>query len=136
MKLRILFFAFLAGIATIAHGQTFNPARSYKPGTTEKHAMTLSMDTSAGAASVSMTMTNSVKKVYENGDADIETAVSEFTINVGGTEMKAPDGKPTTRRVTKYGLSSDTSKSRGGNFAHIGGYFGDKEMKLGQTVSF
>jgi hypothetical protein len=136
MKIRSLLFATLLGVVAASQAQTFDPSRQYKVGMTESYSMTMNMESSMGEISMSMDMKNAIKKVYENGDADVETEVSNMTVSVGGREMNPPAGKPTTQRMSKYGVPVGASSSRGGNFAQMGAFFGDKELKVGEIVSF
>lgn len=136
MKIRLFLLVLVAGAAAVAQGQVFNPVRTFKEGTSETYSMKMDMESSAGQIGMSMEMKNTVKKVYENGDADIETAVTGMTVSIAGQQMKPPAGKPTTMRVNKFGAPVNATKNRNNSMIQFASQFGEKEIKVGETVSF
>lgn len=85
--------------------------RKYKVGEKDTYKMNITASMSMGAAEVSFKMNQTVKKVYDNGDADIETAVTGMTITFGGNEMPGgADPEPTTTKVNKFGTDVGEKK--------------------------
>lgn len=136
MKFRSILFALLLGSIAISQAQTFNPERKYKEGQADAYSMKINMSSSMGELGLSMKMKNTVKKVYENGDADIETAITDMVMNMAGNEMKPPAGKPTSVKMNKFGVPVNAPKSGGMNFGQITSFIGDKEMTVGQSYPF
>jgi hypothetical protein len=140
MKIRSILFAALFATAALASAQTFKPERKYVEGDKDTYTMKVNATTQMGDVQLSMDMYQTVKKLYENGDADIESNVSNLTLNVGGNEMHPPTGqqKPTVTRFTKFGQPVETAATprNGMNFSRFGSYFGDKELKVGDVVTF
>lgn len=138
MKMRSILFGMLVGAAAASQAQTFSPVRSYKEGASDSYSMKMDMDSSMGKLGMSMDMKSTVKKVYENGDADVESAVSNLALSIAGQEMKPPAGKPTTMRINKFGMPVEAAKGKSSNFnmMQFTSQFGDKELKLGETMPF
>jgi hypothetical protein len=140
MKTRSILFAIFVGAAISASAQTtFNPAHTYKEGATDAYAVKVNATTSMGAITMTMDTTQTVKKVYENGDADIESAIANMSVSMNGQEFPVPNGgkSSTTTKMNKFGLPLSTSgQSRGVNFGQFGSFVGDKELKVGETFTF
>lgn len=140
MKIRSVLFAALAGAALSASAQTtFNPAHNYKVGDTDSYSVKVNATSSMGPLVIAMDSVSTVKKVYDNGDADIETAISNMSLNMNGQDMPIPAGgkNSTTSKVNKYGLPLSTSgQTRGMNFSQFANFLGDKELKVGDTINF
>ncbi len=78
--------------------------RNYKAGDKDVYGVNIKIGASVGEIGVTMTSTQTVKKVYENGDADLETAISDLSVDAMGQHIKPPQGEPTTSRVNKFGM--------------------------------
>ncbi|HMS53878.1 MAG TPA: hypothetical protein PKA27_00630 [Fimbriimonadaceae bacterium] len=111
----------LLGVALFAvAGAAQSPVsmeRKYKVGETDEYKMKVDVSMSMGAVEVSMGMTQVVKKVYDNGDADIETTLKDMKIMFGGQEIPSPgDTAPPVvmERYNKQGVQVGKSSSAGG----------------------
>jgi hypothetical protein len=139
MKIRTVLFAALVSAACVASTQTFNPERKYVEGDKDAYSMKVKATTQMGEMQITMDMDQIVKKVYPNGDADIDSGIANITVNLGGTEMHPPtkEQNRSTTRFSKFGMPvGETAKTQSGmNFGRFGTYFGDKELKLGETYT-
>jgi hypothetical protein len=138
MKIQSLLFAALVAGASIASAQTFKPEHKYVEGDKDTYAMKVNATSSMGEVQITMDMTQSVKKVYENGDADIESNMSNMVVDFPGGQMHPNQkNKPTVVRYTKFGVPVTPPEGRaaGVNFSQFGSYFGDKELKVGETYT-
>jgi hypothetical protein len=136
MKTRIILFALIAAAVSVTPAQTLNPARKYVEGTSDVYSMKMAINSSMGELGMTMTMTQKIVKVYENGDADIETATSDMLVNMGGQEIRPPSGKPESTRLSKFGFPVAPKKGSGMDFSRFGTYFGEKELAVGETYTF
>jgi hypothetical protein len=138
MKTRIILIALVAIAATVSPAQTLNTARKYVEGASDAYTMKMTMNSSMGEVAMSMGMLQKIVKVYDNGDADIETSTSDMVVNVGGQEIRPPSGKAESMRFSKYGIPLTAKKAAGGgiDFSRFGTYFGEKELAVGETYSF
>ncbi len=130
---------FVAAAFAMQDAVTF--ARSYKEGDKDTFKLNVTASMSVGAAEVSMNMTQTVKKVYENGDADVESQVADMKVSFNGQEMPTGGNEVpvNTQRVDKFGRS--IGEAQGGNqmmnqmsFMRYAGFMGDKPLKLGESV--
>ena len=139
MKIKNLFLGVLLAVAGAAQAQELELARTFKVGDVDNYKM--NMKASIGAmGEVEMTFVSSQKvlKVYDNGDADIETAVKDMKLMMMGNEMPMPgDQEPpkTVQRVNKYGspvgeVQGDAGMMRQMDFARFGAMFG--KLKKGE----
>ena len=116
-----IIFALTCALA-VAQQDSFVIARKWAVGQKENYRMTMNME-GAMSMSLHMTMSNEVKKVYENGDADIDMQVGEMTMKMGDQEHKMPQGnqKPTTVKYNKFGnpVSSAGQGGMGGNMSAL-----------------
>jgi len=136
MNTRSALFVVILAIAVSVPAQTYNPERKYAAGMSDAYTMKMTMNSSMGELGVRMDMTQIVKKVYDNGDADIETTTENLTVNMAGKEIRPVTPPPTTSRLNKYGLLVSASANKGMNFSRFGSYFGEKELKVGETYMF
>lgn len=148
MKSRfVLLFGVVVACAVAAQdGHKFE--RKYAVGESDTYSMNMNIESGMGPIDVSMDMTQAVKKVYDNGDADVETTIGSMKVNAMGNEMTPPDPPATTRRMTKRGTPSAEgagAPAGGGpaggmammlNFTRLGGVMADTPLKLGQAVPF
>jgi hypothetical protein len=141
MKLRTILFALVLGTVGAAHAQdTFSFEKHYKEGDSDQYTMKMKIESQMGELGISMDMKQTVKKVYDNGDADIETQMANMHVVMGGNEM--PTGQQampaTTSKVDKFGkqLTAPQAGRGGMNMSGFSSYFGDKPMKVGETYKF
>lgn len=115
MRSRALIIAVGLVAASFAAQDSITLARTYKEGEKDNYKLALAVSMSLGSADVSMNMAQTIKKVYENGDADIETLVSDMHVMFGGNEV--PSGseapKPRTQRVDKFGKPVGAAEATG-----------------------
>lgn len=106
--------ALLAALAFLpAPQEAVTLARVYKAG--EKDVYVLSM-TLRGSVEFDMTalLTQTVKKLHQNGDADVENRMDDFKMTVMGDPVKsAPKPKPVVVRTTAEGVPAD-NRGQGG----------------------
>jgi hypothetical protein len=136
MKTRIILIALVAIAATVSPAQTLNTARKYVEGASDAYTMKMTMNSSMGEVGMSMGMLQKIIKVYENGDADIESSTSDMVVNVGGQEIRPPSTKAESMRFSKYGFPLTPKKGGGMDFSRFGSYFGEKELAIGETYTF
>jgi hypothetical protein len=137
VKTRSTLFAFALLSCGIASAQTFNPARTYVVGAKDEYVLKVNASTSAGDLTLNINSSQTVKKVYDNGDADIESSISKLTVNFGGNEITPPNTQaPTSTKFDKYGMPLTAATGRTMAFTRYGTYFGDKELKVGESYSY
>lgn len=92
--------------AAAGEQDTFRFSQKYHAGEKSQFQIKLSMEApQAGSIDISMERTDTVLKVYENGDADVESVVENIKVLVNGAPMDAGQhGSPkSTRKLDKYG---------------------------------
>ncbi len=136
MKIRSILFALALGTSALAGQDGLRVERKYVLNDSDTYVMKMQMESAMGDVDLSMNIKETVKKIYDNGDADIESAVSDMTVNVQGHEQKIPGQKPTTTRMNKFGAPVDLKNTKGMGFMRYGSMLGDKPLKVGETVSF
>ena len=126
----------------------FKFERRYTGGEADTYNMSASLESSLGPIDLAMTMTQAVKKVYDNGDADIETTIESLKVNAMGRERDEPARPPTMSRLNKRGApippAAGTPAGGGGqgrmgmflNFARFAGVMSDAAMKVGVAIPF
>ncbi len=113
MKLKLFLATLAMGTLALAANQV-SLERKYVVGETDTYAITMKM---SGAMSMDISMTNlqTVKKVYDNGDADIENVTSDMKMSMAGTTFPSPKNPPSTMmRMTKFGAPVNPPKSATG----------------------
>lgn len=138
MKLRngIVGLAFAAVTLALAQ-DAFSPVRTYAVGDKDVYGCNMKMD---GGLDVSFVFKQSfvVKKVYENGDADVETKVFERTLNVAGQASKQPDADTLVVRYDKFFIPAkvtDPSKPQPPAFMSFIAYRSAQTVKIGQVIN-
>jgi len=130
----LVFVASLLGAVAV---QTFHPGHKFVVGDSDVYGVGVQAHTSAGEIDLSSDTTRKVVKVYDNGDADIETKVANLTVVIGGQPYPTPEQPPNTTRVNKMGMAvSQASKSTALNFMQFGLYFGEQDLSVGQKNTF
>lgn len=146
-KMRSLGLVLIAVAATaFAMQDEFLMTRKYKEGETDKYKLAVTATMAIGQADINMLMNQTTKKVYENGDADIETQIAEMRMSFGGNELPMPnDQMPSmTQKFDKFGRPVGQPQTQGGgagagmmsqmSFMKYVGFTGDQPMKVGQEV--
>lgn len=138
-----LLVACLSAIA-LAYQDPVSLARAYKEGEQDTYKMAITANLAIGSADINLNMLQTVKKVFENGDADIETLVSDMRMTFGGNEIPAqaggaaPQGR--IQRFDKFGRpvgSPSTAGDRGAammdqmSFLRYAMFTGDKPLVVG-----
>lgn len=144
MKSRtLLAFVALASIVVAAQ-DPIQLIRTFKEGDKDTFKLSVTAMLPIGSADINMVMSQTVKKVYENGDADIETKVSEMRMAFNGSEMPMPagaDAPATVQRMDKFGrpVGAETGGAGNGmmqqmNFLRYAGFFGEKPVTIGGSI--
>lgn len=108
MKLRALIFLALFSVPAFAAQDAIILQRTFKNGESDNYNLNVTIGMPGNVVDMKMALTQTVKKVYDNGDADIETASNSVKLFMNGQEMPANskgDGKTDqkeTRRFDKY----------------------------------
>jgi hypothetical protein len=142
MKAKLILATLLLGSIALASDPPISFERHYVVGDKDVYGIKMKMTSSGGGTgemNMSMTSTQIVAKVYDNGDADIENATSDLVIDVMGQHISPPTGKPTTVRMTKFGAPVGTDGKPTGrgpnmNFLRYASYQGEGGMTPGQVV--
>ncbi|MFY9232940.1 MAG: hypothetical protein WAO58_00595 [Fimbriimonadaceae bacterium] len=140
MKARFLLIPVMLAAYATAGQDSIKIIRTFKEGEKDVYDLTMKMASQMGAVDLTMTTTQTVKKIYPNGDADIENATGAGKINIMGQARDIPAGKSTTMRMNKFGAPVDAPKASGGQgmnldfINHVRG-FGDYDLKLNVPVT-
>lgn len=134
MKIKALVLGVMLASAAFAGQDSVSLAHKYKVGDKDLYTMSMKLELAAGEITVAGEMTQTVLKVYENGDADLETKTGELTVNAMGQENKVPATPATTQKVNKFGQPMEAPKGQDmAPFLMLGGLFGDGNLKVGET---
>lgn len=120
-----------------ASQDSFSPARNYQLG--EKDVYGLSMRFDAGQYMMSMTgqLFYEVKKLHDNGDADIQSYAGEMILNALGNEVKQPAGEIRISRYNKFGAPVQVDAPKGQKqpiFMRFLTYRPSQSLKVGETI--
>lgn len=134
--------ALLAGLALIslavAAQDTIRLTRTFKEGEKDSYKMHSTVTMAMGDADVNFVMEQLVKKVYDNGEADVQTTMDDFHVVVNGNEVPVPAPPVTTMHVDKHGMpikveGGDQTMSRM-QFMRFSSLFFDRDLKVGETI--
>lgn len=115
----------------------FSPARTYTLGEKDVYGLSMRMDAGQYMVSISGKLNYEVKKVHENGDADVESKAGELTIDALGDIIKQPAGEPRLVRYNRFGAPMEKEAPKGQKqpiFMSFLTYRPSVAMKLGETV--
>lgn len=120
----------------------FQLLRTYKEGDRDHYKMAVTATMAMGAVDMTMNMHQTVKKVYDNGDADIETQMADMKMSFGGQEMPAPtqDIPAVVQKFDKLGRPVGQPQGQTNpmmsqmSFMKYAGFTGDKPLKVGETL--
>lgn len=134
MKSRFLLIPLACAALASAAQDSFKHVRTLKEGDKDVYAMTIKMATQMGAMDMSMTISQLIKKLYPNGDADQESTITNMTVNMMGRTQNVPSQPAQTVRINKFGIPVNAAKAGGGrmnmNFLEYARAYGDTELKL------
>jgi hypothetical protein len=132
-----LAFVIVAALASAAP-QALQFARTYVVGDSDTYHMQMKMEGQM-AMEMNMDLTQKVTKIYDNGDADIESTMSGGKMAMMGRDLPIPAQKATTARMSKYGsMVSGGPAGRsamGMDFAKYARTLPKEGMTVGQTVN-
>ncbi|MBX7132355.1 MAG: hypothetical protein K1X67_06730 [Fimbriimonadaceae bacterium] len=134
MKLKLLIAGLALATAAIAQ-DTIDLTRLYKVGDVDKYKMDMKMVGQMGEVTVSLDLTQTIKKLYDNGDADIESQSGEVKIVAMGQNMNQPGGPATTQRHNKLGQPVGVKGGGQMDFMRFATFIGDGKAKVGETVT-
>jgi len=146
-KFRSIGLVLVAVAATaFAMQDEFLLTRSYKEGDKDTYKLAVTANMSLGSADINMLMNQTVKKVYETGEADIETQIAEMRMSFGGQEMPMPnqDMPAMVQKFDKFGRPVGQPQGASGgmaggvmsqmSFMRYAGFTGEKPLKVGETL--
>jgi hypothetical protein len=135
MRLKAILLTIAMGALALASQGGVKLERKYKEGEKDAYKMTMQMSLTGGLkVDIRGNYSQTVKKVYENGEADVENAVTDIVANMMGTERKQQSAKPSTIRMSKYGTPvGDTEGSQSATFMVYSATLGDREVKVGAS---
>src|SRR5256885_714017 len=107
MKAKALIFALALSAAALAGQGTFRLTRSFKVGDTDIYKLHSTATMSVGDADISMKIDQTVKKVYDNGEADIENGMSDFQVIFNGSEIPTSIPNRVEGDVTNMNIQPD-----------------------------
>lgn len=149
MKVRATLLIGICAATVFAAQDSITLARTYKSGDADKYAMNIDVTMMIGQATVKMDLTQTVKKTYDNGDADIESSTANMKLFLNGQEMPADalgsgEGqKPVTQRYDKFFRpvqtgSGNETVARGlmnqFSFMRYGIMLSGQPIKVGETI--
>jgi len=120
--------------------ESLTTERKYVAGEKDTYTMKMSIEGGPGDFSMFMKIIQSITKVYDNGDADLEVEIPEFKMSMGGNDMPSQQIPTQKSKVNKYGKSLDEREA--GNpmmnmqFLQYSSYFGEKPLKVGELIDF
>lgn len=130
-------FALLPSIAICLVQDEFSPARTYVVGEKDVYGLSMRMDAGQYMVSISGKLNYEVKKVHENGDADVESKAGELTIDALGDIIKQPAGEPRLVRYNRFGAPMEKEAPKGQKqpiFMSFLTYRPSVSMKVGETI--
>lgn len=138
MSLRNLAALLVASPLVLGFAQdAFSPARTYTQGEKDVYGLSMRMDAGQFVVSISGKLNYEVKKVHENGDADVESKSSEMTVNILGDEVKQPSGEARVVRYNRFGAPVEKEAPKGEKqptFMNFLTYRPNAPMKIGESV--
>ncbi|MCH8274567.1 MAG: hypothetical protein IH851_07240 [Armatimonadetes bacterium] len=139
---RISYLVAVALLAALASAlqDTVRLERVYKTGDMDSYSFALAMTTGGGSVDLSMKVTHIVKKVDEDGVADVEMQFADLAVVFNDQEMNPPAPPSLTLRVTKHGLPVGQKLARGQGqsmnlvFLRYLSLVPDQAVKVGEKV--
>jgi len=147
MRIRALSLITLAAVSAWAAQDAVKLQRSYRVSEADTYRLDLSLVTGAGEAAISMDLLQTVTRVYDNGDADIESKTSNMKLKLNGQEIPndaiggGEEPKPTVQRFDKFarpvsvqGTTPPKGLMNQFNFMRYGVMLAGQDLKVGETV--
>mgnify|MGYP003387917377 CR=1 FL=1 len=134
MKLKLLIAGIALAVAAMAQ-DTIDLTRIYKVGDVDKYKMDMKMVGQMGEVTVALDMTQTIKKLYDNGDADIESQSGEVKIVAMGQNINQPGGPASTQRHNKLGQPVGVKAKSQMDFMRFATFMGDGKGKVGDTIA-
>lgn len=147
MKKRAILIAGILAVSAWANQDTIKLERSYKANDADKFKLDLLVSMAAGEAAINMNLTQTVKRIYDNGDADIESKSDSVKLKLNGQEIPndaiggGEGSAPTVQRFDKYFrpvAATGAAPARGlmnqFNFMRYGVMLSGQDMKVGETM--
>ncbi len=125
-----------ASVMALAQG-SFDPARTYVVGEKDVYAMNVKMTTASYDASITGKLSFKTKKVWDNGDADLETQATDVEVNLLGNVDKKPASDIRVTRYTKFGVPIEPKVEKGDagpKYMNFLTFRPSTVMQMGQTV--
>ncbi|MHB8635975.1 MAG: hypothetical protein ACYC96_05830 [Fimbriimonadaceae bacterium] len=142
MLKRIIAVGIAIAVVGSAVAQKVTFSRTYTLGDKDVYAMTMEMNGRV-AMTMSMTSTQEVTKVYDDGSADVKVTTSDMKMNMGGREITIPargQAQAVTMHLSKTGAATDIKGNTNGTTSMqmiYGGMTAFKDgIEVGQTVPF
>jgi hypothetical protein len=115
--------------------------RRYVVGQRDAYAINMKLEGGPTEIDLKMKIVQVVGKAYENGDADVTLTIPEIKMKAAGELVPLPEIPPQTMRLNRFGKRIDgTAGMRLGmistQFLQYATYFGEKPLRLGQTIEF
>ena len=138
MKTKLMFCTLAMVTLAFAAQESIKLERKYKEGEKDVYKIAMQMNM-GGDVNVTLKTTQTVKKVFENGDADIESASSDLKVNFNNQEMSPPAQPPSVARYNKNGMPIGVKANKGRgqmnmSFMRYAFAFTDKAFKVGETI--
>jgi hypothetical protein len=142
MKLKLTLLSLgLCAVAMAGQGPV-HFVHHYTVGDHDGYKIHVTGSTQMGDLDVALTQVRTIKKVYDNGDADMETSTSDFHVTMNGNDINVPQPPTATERVNKLGIPVDADKGKGAhgspegmNFSKYAAAFYDKDIKVGDVIT-
>lgn len=147
--MRIRALTLICGLAAfgIAAQDAIKLERVYKMSEADSYKMDLVIQTGSGEAAITMDLRQTIKKVYDNGDADIESKTTNLKLKLNGQELPndaiggGEDIPATVQRYDKFArpVSIKGNEPVKGlmnqfNFMRYGVMLTGQELKVGESV--
>jgi hypothetical protein len=116
--------------------------RTFKLGERDRYTAKLSLGAEVGDVDLTIKTEQHVLKVYDNGDADVESALLELKTAINGQPIETGQTPPDSKakyRISKHGMPAETGGGMGGfGFSILSylGLLGDKPLAKGEKTPF
>jgi hypothetical protein len=147
MKSRAIIFSLVVAAAAFAVQDEVKFTRSFKAGDKDNYSFNVQLKTAMGDMEMQMKMSQEITKVFENGEAEQKTTISDMKMFMNGTDVSAMAAQgmgaqaPIVVRIDKNGMPVDKKQAQGGGpmgqmsqLMSLGSMMTDKPMKIGQAV--
>lgn len=139
MRTKIALFFVAVACFAVATQQTFSFERKYKVGEKDAYNIKMNIEADFGSIDLNADITQTVTKVFDNSDANIETETTKMKMSMNGQELSDTPTKKTTTRVNKFGIRvkrDETGEAPTTGLDTLMNFNLDKAIAVGETVSF